>query len=67
MSVNIDNFIELSKSIKLILNNEVKTKNEKIKIKIDKKYLFISLKSKLIFVNISLLIKTFLDSINLKQ
>ena len=64
MSVNIDNFIELSKSIKLILNNEVKTKNEKIKIKIDKKYLFISLKSKLIFVNISLLIKTFLGLLN---
>ena len=37
---------------------------ENIKIKIDKKYLFISSKSKLIFVNISLLIKIFLGLLN---
>ena len=33
-------------------------------IKIDKKYLFISLKSKLIFVNINLFIKTFFGLLN---
>ena len=37
----------------------VKIKSDKIKIKIVKKYLFISLKSKLIFVNINLFIKIF--------
>ena len=39
--------------------NEVKTNNETIKIKIVKKYLLISLKSKLILENTNLFIKTF--------
>ena len=43
----------------LRLNKEVKIKKEITKIKIVKKYLLISLKSKLIFVNINLFIKTF--------
>ena len=43
----------------LRLNNEVKINKEIIKITIVKKYLLISLKSKFIFENISLFIKTF--------
>ena len=44
----------------LRLNREVKTNKEIIKIKIVKKYLLISLKSKFILENINLFIKTFL-------
>jgi hypothetical protein len=44
----------------LRLNKEVKINKEIIKIKIVKKYLLISLKSKFILENINLFIKTFL-------
>ena len=54
------NLKELSKLISDKLNNEVKINKEIIKIKIVKKYLLISLKSKLILENNSLFIKTFL-------
>ena len=43
----------------LKLKSEVKINNEKIKIRIVKKYLFISLKSKFILVKINLLINIF--------
>jgi hypothetical protein len=43
----------------LKVNKDVKTNKEIIKITIVKKYLFISLKSKLIFENASLFIKIF--------
>ena len=53
------------------LNKEVKINNEIIKIKTVKKYLLISLKSKLILENINLFINTFLgrlkDSIWFKE
>ena len=51
---------EFSNSIPDKLNKDVKIKSDKIKINIVKKYLLISLKSKLIFVNINLFIKIFL-------
>ena len=54
------NLKELSKLISDKLNNEVRINNEIIKIKIVKKYLLISLKSKFILENINLFIKTFL-------
>ena len=54
------NLKELSKLISNKLNNEVKINKEIIKIKIVKKYLLISLKSKLILENNNLFIKTFL-------
>jgi hypothetical protein len=54
------NLKELSKLISDKLNNEVKINKEIIKIKIVKKYLLISLKSKLILENNNLFIKTFL-------
>ena len=44
----------------LRLNKEVKIKRDRIKIKIVKKYLFISSKLKLISVNNNLFIKTYL-------
>ena len=50
---------ELTKLIPLKLNKQVKTKNDKMNIIIVKKYLLISLKSKLILVNINLFIKIF--------
>lgn len=59
IKVKIANLNELSKLIPLKLNKEVKINNEIMKIKIVKKYLFISLKSKLILENINLFIKTF--------
>tara|TARA_Y100000996_G_C22200785_1_gene511193 strand:+ start:222 stop:431 length:210 start_codon:yes stop_codon:yes gene_type:complete len=62
--VKIDNLKEFSKLIWDKLKNIVKTKILKIKIKIDKKYLFISLKSKLIFVKINLFINIFLGLLN---
>ena len=62
--VSIDNLNELSKLIPLKLKRQVRIKSEMIKISIVKKYLFISLKSKLIFVNISLFIKIFLGLLN---
>ena len=42
------------------LNNELRINKEITKIRMDKKYLFISLKSKLILVNNSLFMNTFL-------
>jgi hypothetical protein len=54
------NLKELSKLISDKLNNEVRINKEIIKIKIVKKYLLISLKSKLILENNNLFIKTFL-------
>ena len=54
------NLKELSKLISDKLNNEVRINKDIIKIKIVKKYLLISLKSKLILENNNLFIKTFL-------
>ena len=54
------NLKEFSKLISDKLNNEVRINKEIIKIKIVKKYLLISLKSKLILENNNLFIKTFL-------
>ena len=62
--VNIANLKEYSKFILLKLNKDVKTNKEIIKITTVKKYLFISLKSKLILVNINLFIKTFFGLLN---
>ena len=59
IKVKIDNLKEFSKLIPLILSIEVNIKSEKIKIMTVKKYLLISLKLKLILVNINLFIKTF--------
>ncbi len=59
IKVKIDNLKDFSKSISLKLNSEVNKKREIINIKIVKKYLFISLKSNLIFVKISLFINIF--------
>ncbi len=60
IKVKTANLKELSKLISLKLNREVKINKEIIKIKIVKKYLLISLKSKFILENINLFIKTFL-------
>ena len=57
--VNIDSLKEISKFIPIILSKDVNTNNDIIKIKIVKKYLLISLKSKLMFENINLFIKIF--------
>ena len=69
--VKIDNLKEFSKVMLLKLNKEVKINKEIIKIKIVKKYLLISLKSKFILENINLFIKIFLgrlkDKIWLKE
>ena len=54
------NLKELSKLISDKLNKDVRINKEIIKIKIVKKYLLISLKSKLILENNNLFIKTFL-------
>tara|TARA_B110001450_G_scaffold181313_1_gene169431 strand:+ start:423 stop:632 length:210 start_codon:yes stop_codon:yes gene_type:complete len=64
INVKIANLNEISKSIALKHKRDVKISNEKINIKIVKKYLFISLKSNLILVNISLFIKIFLGLLN---
>ena len=60
IKVNIDNLKECSKLIPFILNREIRIKIEKIKIKIVKKYLFISLVLKLILLKNNLFIKIFL-------
>ena len=60
IKVRMANLKELSKLISDKLNNEVRMNKEIIKIKIVKKYLLISLKSKLILENNNLFIKTFL-------
>ena len=59
IKVNIDNLNEFSKLIPLKLNKELRIKRDKTNIIIVKKYLLISLKSKLILVKISLFIKIF--------
>ena len=64
IKVKIDNLKEFSKLIPLILSIEVNIKSDIIKIMIVKKYLLISLKLKLILVNINLFIKTFLGLLN---
>ena len=64
IKVKIDNLNELSNSIPLKLNKDARIKKESRKIKTVKKYLFISSKSKLIFVNINLFIKIFLGLLN---
>ena len=51
---------EFTNVIPLKLSNEVNIDKDKMNIMIVKKYLFISSRLKLIFVNISLFIKTFL-------
>jgi hypothetical protein len=60
IKVRIANLKELSKLISFKLNNDVKIKSEIMKIIIVKKFLLISLKSKLILENNNLFIKTFL-------
>ena len=64
MRVKIDNLNELVKVIPLKLNNDVSINKDKMNIIIVKKYLFISSRLKLIFVNINLFIKTFLGLLN---
>ena len=64
IKVKIDSLNEFSNSIPLKLNNDVKISRERININIVKKYLLISLKSKLILVNINLFIKTFFGLLN---
>ena len=64
INVKIDSLNEFSNSMPLKLNNEVKISRERININIVKKYLLISLKSKLILVNINLFIKTFFGLLN---
>tara|TARA_B100001057_G_scaffold463726_1_gene518203 strand:+ start:145 stop:354 length:210 start_codon:yes stop_codon:yes gene_type:complete len=57
INVKIDNLKEFSNSIPFKLNKELRINRESTNIKIDKKYLFISLKSKLILENINLFLK----------
>tara|TARA_B100000683_G_C12182959_1_gene429271 strand:+ start:210 stop:434 length:225 start_codon:yes stop_codon:yes gene_type:complete len=64
IKVKIDSLNELSKSIPLKLNKEVRIIRDIIKINNVKKYLFISLKSKFILVNINLFIKIFFGRLN---
>jgi len=59
INVKIDNLNEFSKLIPLILNIMVNKKSDKIKTNTDRKYLLISLKSKLILVKINLFINIF--------
>ena len=54
-----DNLNEVSKLIPLILKKVIKVKRDNIKIRTVRKYLLISLKSKLIFVKINLFINIF--------
>ena len=58
--VKIESLKARSKSIWLKLNKMVNKKSDIMNISIVKKYLLISLKSKFIFVNMSLFIKMFL-------
>ena len=60
IKVKIDNLNEFTNVIPLKLSNEVNINNDKMNIIIVKKYLLISSRLKLIFVNINLFIKTFL-------
>tara|TARA_B100001057_G_C22845043_1_gene948660 strand:+ start:223 stop:432 length:210 start_codon:yes stop_codon:yes gene_type:complete len=60
IKVKIDNLNDVSKLIPLIVRKVVKINKDITNITIVKKYLFISLKSKFIFVNINLFINIFL-------
>ena len=60
INVKIANLKDLSKLIPLILKSEVRKNSEIMNIIIVRKYLLISLKSKLILENINLFIKIFL-------
>ena len=60
INVKIDNLNEFSNSIPFKLNKDERISKENTKIITVKKYLFISSKSKLIWVNINLFIKIFL-------
>ena len=64
INVKIDNLNEFSNLIPLKLKSEVRIKSEIMNINIDKKYLIISSKSKLILVNINLFIKIFFGLLN---
>ena len=64
MIVNIEILKALSNGIWLKLNKILRVKSDIINIMIVKKYLLISLKSKFIFVNINLFIKTFFGLLN---
>ena len=64
INVNIDNLNEFSNPSPLSPNNEDKIKRDIMNIKIVKKYLFISSKSKFILVKINLFIKIFLGLLN---
>ena len=59
IKVKIDNLKDFSNSIEPKLKSAVKINNEKINIITVRKYLFISLKLKFIFVNINLFMKIF--------
>ena len=59
IKVRIERMKDFSKSIPLKLNKDVKIKRDRMKIKIVKKYLFISSKLKLVFANINLFINIF--------
>ena len=59
INVKIDNLNEFSKFIPAIHNKKTNTDKDNIKIKIVKKYLFISSKLKTILVNNSLFVKIF--------
>ena len=59
ISVKIDNLNDLSNSIPLTLNNDVKIKSEITNIKTVRKYLLISVVSKLTLEKKSLFINTF--------
>tara|TARA_X000001036_G_scaffold163307_1_gene154992 strand:+ start:381 stop:590 length:210 start_codon:yes stop_codon:yes gene_type:complete len=64
INVKIDNLNEFSKFIPAKHKKDVRTKREIINIIIVKKYLLISLKSKFIFVNISLFMNIFFGLLN---
>ena len=59
INVKIDSLNEFSKLIPFKLKSEVNIRRDMINIRIVKKYLFISLVSKLILANINLFIKIF--------
>ena len=64
INVKIDNLNELSKSIPLKLKRDVRIKRERINIKTVRKYLFIYVKLKLIFVKINRFIYIFFGLLN---
>ena len=64
IKVKIESLNEFSNLIPLSVNNEIKINRDKINISVVKKYLLISLLSKLILLKISLLVKIFLGLLN---